>query len=143
MKAYSLFICINFCYIYRYTSIEIKPELKNNILKFGYGINSKYEEMLAHSFDRFYVVTKFILPTIKNLKFSKLNHDDTCAYLKEKNGHTEKAKEYILDLLLYCRKIKPYVDYYKQQIKTYKNTVHHILKNEIDLILPQLHTKQK
>ena len=42
-----------------------------------------------------------------------------------------------------AEKIKPYVDYYKQQIKSYNNTVHHILKNEIDFILPQLPTKQK
>ena len=59
MKAYSLFIYI-ICCIYRYTFFEIKPELKKNILKFGYGINYKYEGMLAHSFDRFYVVTKLI-----------------------------------------------------------------------------------
>ena len=43
----------------------------------------------------------------------------------------------------YCRKIKPYVDYYKQKIKSYNDTAHHILKNEIDLILPQLPTIQK
>ena len=39
------------------TSIEIRLELQRNILNFGYGINYKYEEMLAHSFGRFYVVT--------------------------------------------------------------------------------------
>ena len=50
-------------------SIEIRPELQRNILNFGYGINYKYEGMLAHSFDRFYVVTKFMLPTIGDLKF--------------------------------------------------------------------------
>ena len=33
--------------------------------------------MLAHPFDRFYVVTKFMLPTIGDLKFSKLNFDYT------------------------------------------------------------------
>ena len=32
------------------------PELKRNILNFGYGLNFKYEGMLSHSFDRFYVV---------------------------------------------------------------------------------------
>ena len=32
--------------------IEIKLELQRNILKSGYGINYKYEGMLAHSFDR-------------------------------------------------------------------------------------------
>ena len=67
MKAYSLIIVI-ICYIYRYTFVKIKPELKKNILKFGYGITYKYEGMLAHSFDRFYVVTKFILSTVKDLK---------------------------------------------------------------------------
>ena len=143
MKAYSLFICINLCCIYRYTSIKIKPELKKYILKFGYGINYKYEGILAHSFERFYDVTKFILPSIKDLKFSKLNYNSTCAYLQEKYGCTAETKKYILDLLAYCRKIKPYVDHYKQQIKSYTDTVHHILKNEIDLILPQLPIKLK
>ena len=82
MKAYSLFSYI-ICCIYRYTSIEIKPELKKNILKFGYGINYKYEGMLAHSFDRFYVITKFILPTVEDLTFSTFNFDSNCEYLKE------------------------------------------------------------
>ena len=40
--------------------------------------------MLAYSFDRFYVVTKFNLPSIKDLKFSNLNYDSTWAYLEEK-----------------------------------------------------------
>ena len=83
MKACSLFIFITFYYIYRYTSIKIKPKLK-----FGYGINYKYKGILGHSFDRFYVMTKFILPFIKDLKFSKLNYNSTCAYLDEKNGCT-------------------------------------------------------
>ena len=54
MKAYSL-IVIFICYICKYTSVDIMPELKRNILNFGYRINFKYEGMLAHSFDRFYV----------------------------------------------------------------------------------------
>ena len=77
MIIYSFF-CI-LCQFYLTTSIKIQPELKRNVLNFGYGINYKYECMLAHSFDKFYVVTKFILPTIGDLNFSKLNYDDTCA----------------------------------------------------------------
>ena len=42
-------------------------ELKRNVLKFGYGINYKYEGTLSHSFDRFYVVTKFELPKVEDL----------------------------------------------------------------------------
>ena len=85
--------------------------------------------MLAHSFDRFYVVTKFISPSIKDLKFSKLNYDSICTYLQVENGCTAETKKYILDLIAYCRKIKPSVDYYKQQIKSYNDTAHNILKN--------------
>ena len=55
MTIHSLIIFAIYC-IYRHMSIKIKPELKKNILKFGYGINFKYEGMLAHLFDTFYVV---------------------------------------------------------------------------------------
>ena len=68
------------------TCTKIKPELKRNILKFGYSINYKYEGMLAHSFDRFYVVTKFMLPSLGDLNFSEVNYDNTCAYLDNRNA---------------------------------------------------------
>ena len=85
MKFY-LYSVLNFIrYFYQGTSTKIKPELKRNILNFGYSINHKYEGMLAHLFDRFYVVTKFILPSIGDLNFSKLNYNNTCAYLDNKN----------------------------------------------------------
>ena len=32
-------------------------ELKHTILRFGYGVNFRYEGMLSHPFDRFYIVT--------------------------------------------------------------------------------------
>ena len=100
MKAYSLIIIIFTCYIYRYTSFEIVPELKKDILNFGYGINFKYKEMLAHSFDRFYVVRKFILPTVSDLKLLTTNFDETCDYLKKENGCDHNSKEHITDLRL-------------------------------------------
>ena len=46
------------------------PELKKNVLNFGYGANFKYEGMLIHSFDRFYVVAKFEMPKISDLKLT-------------------------------------------------------------------------
>ena len=65
MKPYLLILAgINFSLS---TGIKIKLEFQRNILKFGYGINYKYEGMLAHSFDRFYIVTKFILPSIGDI----------------------------------------------------------------------------
>ena len=45
-------------------------ELKKNVLNFGYGANFKYEGMLSHSFNKFYVVTKFEIPKVKDLKLT-------------------------------------------------------------------------
>ena len=49
----------------------------------------------------------------------------------------------MLDLITFCKKIEPFVIYYKRLIKSYNNTAHNILKNEIDLILHQVPRKQK
>ena len=67
MKVHSFVVIIVMCCIFRYISVEIMPELKKHYLKYGYRINSKYERMLAHSFDRFYVATKFISPSVNDL----------------------------------------------------------------------------
>ena len=40
-------------------TIDVMPELKKNMLNFRYGANFKYEGMLTHSFNRFYIVTKY------------------------------------------------------------------------------------
>ena len=63
-------------------------------MKFGYGINYKYEGMLAHSFDRFYVVTTFILPTMNDLKLSPIKFDKECKYMHDlDNKDNEQIKE--------------------------------------------------
>ena len=49
----------------------------------------------------------------------------------------------MLDLVTFCKKIEPFVLYYKRLIKSYNNTAHNILENEINLILPQIPRKQK
>ena len=60
-----------------------------------------------------------------------------------KNTHNKETREYMLDLRTFCKKIEPFVIYYKRLIKSYNNTVHNILQNEINLILPQIPRKQK
>ena len=37
--------------VYDGSTVDIMPELKRNILNFGYGVNFKYKGMLSHSFD--------------------------------------------------------------------------------------------
>ena len=138
--------CLLFCIIFQFyidTPIKIKPKLQRNILNFGYGINYKYEGMLAHSFDRFYVITKFMLPTTGDLKFSKLNFDYTCAYMRKEYAPNTESRRYMLQLKAYCNKIKPSVTYYNKLINSYNNTTHNMLEKEIKLLLPQVNRKQK
>ena len=61
------------------------PELNRNNLNFGYGLNFKYEGMLSHSFDRFYVVTKFELPKVEDLRFTAVQLDSKCSYVTSRN----------------------------------------------------------
>ena len=122
--------------------IEIKLELQRNILKFGYGINYKYEDMLVHSFDRFYIVTKFILPSIEDIKFSKLKYDNTCAYMNKEYVPNADSRKYLIERKTYCNKIRSFLSYYRKLIKSYNMTAHNILENEIKPLLPRI-SKQK
>ena len=141
MKAYSL-IVIFICCIYEYTSIDIMPELKRNILNFGYGFNFKYEGMLSHSFGRFYVVTKFILPTMDDLKCSPIACDSECYYLNVDINRNRCPIQYIPNIKNYCTKIVPFIDFYKKLIDYYNQAAHEILTNEIPLILPNFSKRQ-
>ena len=123
-------------------SIKFNLELKKNILKFGYGINYKYEGMLAHLFDRFYIVTKFMLPSMRDVKFSNLNFDHSCAYMNKTYAPITDSSKYLAELKTYCNKIKPFVSNYSKLIKSYNATVYNILVNEIRPLLPHI-SKQK
>ena len=50
--------------------------------------------MLAHFFDRFYVVTKFILHSIGDFNYATLNYGNTCAYVDNKNMHDTDSKKH-------------------------------------------------
>ena len=102
--------------------IKIRLELQRNILNFGYGINYKYEGMSAHSFDRFYVVTKFMLPTIGDIKFSRLNYNHTCAYMKKEYAPNTDSRKYLTELRTYCNKIKHFVSYNSKLMDSYNKT---------------------
>ena len=55
------------------SAVSIMPELKQNVLRFEYRVNFRYEGMLAHSFDRFYVVTRIEIPKVSDLNLTVFN----------------------------------------------------------------------
>ena len=116
MKLYSLLLLIMISPICE--CIKFDLELKKNILRFGYGINYKYKGMLTHSFNRFYIITKFILPLIGDIKFSNLKFDDSCLYMNKEYTPNTDSHRYLTELKMYCNKIRPFVSYYSNLIKS-------------------------
>ena len=68
MHIYSTFIAVVLISLCEVLTVDVMPELKKNVLNFGYSANFKYEGMLTHSFDRFYVVAKYEIPKVEHLQ---------------------------------------------------------------------------
>ena len=130
------FITVFLFSLCRVFTIDVMPELKKNVLNFGYSANFKYEGMLMHSFDRFYVVTKYEIPKVEHLQFTTFTFDLTC-------NHLNISKSPLLRYIKHCRRIAPYVEFYKQQIDYYNWTAYNLLQNEIGLILPNFNNRKK
>ena len=137
-----IFLTIVSCLLvfeYDCSAVDIMPELKKNILNFGYGVNFKYEGMLSHSFDRFYIITKFQLPKTKDLKLATFGFDFECSYA----NHTSTSNTDYARLMNYCMKIAPYTQLYQRQIQYYNKTGYDTLTYEIGKILPKFPTEKR
>ena len=130
MNIHLTLIAVVLISLHEVLAVDVMPELKKNVLNFRYGANFKYEGMLTHSFDRFYVVAKYTIPKIENLKFTSFSFDLMCNHLNISK------KSYLLRYIRHYKRIAPYVKVYKQQIDYYKQTAYNILQNEVGLILP-------
>ena len=117
-------------------TIDVMPKLKKNVLNFGYGVNFKYEGMLTHAFDRFYIVAKYEIPKVEHLQFTTFAFDLMC-------NHLNISKSPLLRYVKHGRRTAPYVQFYKQQIDYYNRTAYDLLQNEIGLILPILSSRKK
>ena len=125
--------------MYGASAVSIMPELKQNVLRFGYGVNFRYEGMLAHSFDRFYVVTRIEMPKVLDLNLTVFQFDYNCSHVTHIEKDTKfKIPSTIKDMFkVYCRNIIPYMYLYKHQVEYYEKTVYNILEKDIGMILPK------
>ena len=130
------------CHILTVSTMDLDlGDLPNNALKFRYGINYKYMGKVSHSFDRFYIVTKFELPKVEDLKFDDIPYDAECAHLD--NPQPGQIIGVLKDIKHYCIKIAQHIEYYRKQIAYYNQTAADILTNEIALILPIFPTQDR
>ena len=65
------------------------------------------------------------------IKFSRLNFDNTCAYMNKQYVSNTDSRKYLTEFRAYCNKIKPFVSYYSRLIDSYNETAYNILQNEI------------
>ena len=140
---FSLFLII-LC-MYGTSAISIMPELKHNILRFGYGVSFRCEGMLLHSFDRFYVVTKIEIPKVLDLNLTLFQVYYNCSHVVNiEKGTRFTIPSTIKEMFdLYCKNIIPYIYLYKHQVEYYEKMVYEILEKDIGLILPKFEDREK
>ena len=119
------------------SAVSIMPELKQNVFRFGYRVNFRYDGILAHSFDRFYVVTRIERPKVSDLNLTVFQFDYNCSHVTHIEKDTKfKIQSTIKDMFkVYCRNIIPYMYLYKHQGEYYEKTVYNILEKDIGMIL--------
>ena len=137
MSSLTIALCL-LLFVYDSSAIDIMPELKRNILNFGYGVNFKYKGILSHSFDWFYIVTKFEPPKTKDLRVVTFKFDFECSYA----NHTSTDTNYV-KLLKYCMKITLYAQLYQRQIQYYNQTAYDTLTDNIGKILSKFPTDNR
>ena len=139
MSYLTIALCL-LVFVYDSSAIDIMPELKRNILNFGYGVNFKYDRMLSHSFNRFYIVMKFLLPKVEDLRLITFKFDFECSYLV---SNSSDSNSYYAKLLKYCIKIVLYMQLYQKQIQYYNHMAYDTLTNDIQKILPNFPTDHR
>ena len=114
--------------VYGASAVSIMPELKQNVLRFGYGVNFRYKGMLVHSFDRFYVVTRIEIPKVSDLNLTMLQFDYNCSHVANiEKGTKFKVPDMIQNMFKqYCKNLIPYLYLYKHQVEYYEKTVYNI-----------------
>ena len=115
------------------SAVSIMPELKHNVLRF----------MLAHSFDRFYGVTRIEIPKVLDLNLTLFQLDYNCSHVTNIEKDTKlKVPSTIRHMFkVYCKNIIPYMYLYKHQVEYYEKMIYNILEKDIGLILPKFGNK--
>ena len=126
------------------STVSIMSELKHNVLRFGYRVNFRYEGMLAHLFDRFYVITRIETPKVLDLNLTLFPFDYNCSHVTNIEKDTSfKVPSTIKDMFkVYCKNIIPYMSLYKHQVEYYEKMVYDILEKDIGLIVPRFENKE-
>ena len=99
-------------------------------LNMSYGINYKYNGLLHHNIHRVWIITKVVLPKLKDVKFPDINFDPECKFVDHlKNSMA--ASKHVNSIRSICKSMKPIVTLFKEKELYYENAITGILKEEI------------
>ena len=110
--------------------LQISSHLFLNKLNMSYGINYKYNGLLHHNIHRVWIITKVVLPKLKNIQFPDINFDPECKFVNHlKNSMT--AAKHVNSIRSICKSMKPIINLLKEKELYYESVITGILKEEI------------
>ena len=85
----------------------------------SYGINYKYNGLLHHNIHRVWIITKVVLPKLKDVKFPDINFDPDCKFVDHLKISMA-ASKHVNSIRSICNSMKPLVTLLKQKDYTMK-----------------------
>ena len=106
-----------------------------NILKFGYGVNFKYNGLLHHNLDRVWVVHRISLPSVEDVdRLPKFPGALECNMQHSDNiQRTNRWRAQYVDTL--CEATVPYLKLLYSQSEFYKREITRLIKQDLHMAL--------
>ena len=126
-------------------SQDIAPELKENVLRFPYGVLFKYVGKLTTNVERVWVVNKVELPKISDIDMKPIEVDVNCSHFRKHisgiiGAIYEKDQPRLIDM---CNQLMVIVKHYVNKHKFYNISIHQLIEKEIPAVLPKIHSKDR
>ena len=112
------------------SQVQISSDLFLNKLNMSYGINYKYNGLLHHNIHRVWIITKVVVPKLKDVKFPDISFDPDCNFVDQLKSSIQ-ASKHINSIKSLCKSLKPLITLLKQKELYYEKAIKDILKEEI------------
>ena len=112
------------------SQLQISSDLFLNKLNMSYGINYKYNGLLHHNIHRVWIITKVVLPKLKDIKLPDINFDPECKFVNHLKN-TMAAAKHVKSIRSISKSVKPIINLLKEKELYYESAFTGILKEEI------------
>ena len=88
----------------------------------SYGINYKYNGLLHHNIHRVWIITKVVVPKLKDVKFPDIEFDPDCKFVDQLKN-TQTASKYVNSIRSIYKSMKPIITLLKQKELYYEKAI--------------------